>query len=117
MTDTIKRGEGGEQLAEALLEAKGYVIRERNYRYRRSEIDLIVQRDNWLVFVEVKTRTSDAFGFPEEFVDAKKKRKILEGADYYLYITDWKGNVRYDIVAINLEQQEPQLLHIEDAFY
>lgn len=117
MTDTIKRGEQGEQLAEALLEAKGYVIRERNYRHRRSEIDLIVQRDNWLVFVEVKTRTSDAFGFPEEFVDAKKKRNILEGADYYLYITDWKGNVRYDIVAINLEQQEPQLLHIEDAFY
>lgn len=117
MTETIKRGEEGEQLAAAMLEAKGYRVRERNYRYRRSEIDLIVQRDHWLVFVEVKTRTSDAFGFPEEFVDGKKKRKILEGADHYMYITEWKGNVRYDIVAVNLEQGAPQIHHIEDAFY
>lgn len=117
MTDTIKRGEEGERLATALLVEKGYVVRERNFRYRRSEIDLIVQRDNWIVFVEVKTRTSDAFGFPEEFVDAKKQKMIFQGAEYYLYITDWKGNVRYDIVAVNLEEGVPRLLHIEDAFY
>lgn len=117
MTDTIKRGAEGEQLAAALLEAKGYTILERNYRHRKSEIDLIVRQKNWLVFVEVKTRTSDAFGFPEEFVDAKQKRKILAGADYYQYITDWKGNVRYDIVAVNLEEGEPLIHHIEDAFY
>lgn len=117
MTEKIKRGAEGEQLAVALLEEKGYQVLERNYRHRRSEIDLIVRRENWLVFVEVKTRTSSAFGFPEEFVDSKQKSRILEGADYYQYITDWKGNVRYDIVAVNLEQPEPQLLHIEDAFY
>jgi putative endonuclease len=76
-----------------------------------------VQRENWLVFVEVKTRSSSAFGFPEEFVEAKQKIRILEAADYYQYITDWRGNVRYDIIAINLEQSEPQLLHVEDAFY
>jgi putative endonuclease len=117
MTETIERGAEGEQLAAAMLESKGYVVLERNYRHRRSEIDLIVQRDNWLVFVEVKTRTSDAFGFPEEFVDSRKKRKILEGADYYQYITEWKGNVRYDIVSVNLVQGEPKIEHIEDAFY
>lgn len=117
MTDRIKRGAEGEQLAAAMLEDKGYVVRERNYRHKRSEIDLIVQRDNWLVFVEVKTRTSDAFGFPEEFVDAKQRRRILEAADYFQYITEWKGNVRYDIVAVNLEHGEPLLHHIEDAFY
>ncbi len=117
MNDTIKRGAEGEALAVAALEAKGYKVRERNYRFRRSEIDLIVERDGWLVFVEVKTRTSDAFGFPEEFVDAKKKQMIFAGADYYLYITDWNGNVRYDIVAVNLTEEEPLVHHIEDAFY
>lgn len=117
MSETIERGEEGERLAAALLESKGYQVLERNYRHRRSEIDLIVQRDNWLVFVEVKTRTSDAFGFPEEFVDAKKKRLILRGADYYQYVTDWKGNVRYDIVAVNLDHGLPRIEHIEDAFY
>lgn len=117
MTDTIKRGEEGEQLAAAYLVGKGYVVRERNFRYRRSEIDLIVQQDNWLVFVEVKTRTSDAFGFPEDFVDSKKQQMIFDGADYYLYISDWEGNVRYDIVAVTLQEGEPIINHIEDAFY
>jgi putative endonuclease len=117
MTEKIKIGTDGEQLAAALLQEKGYQVLERNYRYRRSEIDLIVRRENWLVFVEVKTRSSAAFGFPEEFVEPKQKTRILEGADYYQYITEWTGNVRYDIIAVSIDQGEPQLLHIEDAFY
>lgn len=117
MTDKIERGAEGEELAAKLLREKGYAILERNYRHKKSEIDLIARRDNWLVFVEVKTRTSDAFGYPEEFVDAKKKKKILEGADYYMFITDWSGNVRYDIVAVNLQYEIPTVVHIEDAFY
>ena len=117
MTENNKRGAEGEQLAVAFLEEKGYQLVEQHYRYRHSEIDLIVRRENWLVFVEVKSRTSNAFGFPEEFVDSGQKRRILEGADYYQYITDWKGNVRFDIVAVSLGPNEPQLLHIEDAFY
>lgn len=117
MTDKIKSGAEGEQLALAHLEAKGYRVLERNYRHRRCEIDLIVCRENWLVFVEVKTRSSHAFGFPEEFVAPKQKARILEAADYYQYLTDWKGNVRYDIVSVDLEHEEPQLLHLEDAFH
>jgi putative endonuclease len=117
MTDKIERGAEGEELAAKLLSEKGYTILERNYRHKKSEIDLIVRRDNWIVFVEVKTRTSGAFGHPEEFVDAKKKQMILKGADYYMYITDWSGNVRYDIVAVNLQYEIPNVVHIEDAFY
>ncbi len=117
MTDKIERGAEGEELAAKLLRENGYTILERNYRHKKSEIDLIVRRDNWLVFVEVKTRTSNAFGYPEEFVDAKKKKMILKGADYYMFITDWSGNVRYDIVAVNLQYEIPTVVHIEDAFY
>ncbi len=117
MTDKIKMGNEGEDLATDFLRRKGFAVLERNYRYKHSEIDLIVSRDNWLVFIEVKTRTSIAFGYPEEFVDYKKKKKIMEGALEYMYAKDWQGNVRYDIVAIYLVNGRPEIHHIEDAFY
>jgi putative endonuclease len=117
MSDEIKRGAEGEEQAALFLEQKGFAVLERNYRYRRSEIDLIVCRGNWLVFVEVKTRSTAAFGFPEEFVDYKKKKKIFEGADHYMHAINWPGNVRYDIVAISLEDGCQEIYHIEDAFY
>lgn len=117
MSEKIKRGREGERLAEALLREKGFQVVARNYRYRRSEIDLIVQRDNWLVFIEVKTRTSNAFGYPEEFVDRHQKKRIIGAAVNYMYDSEWQGNARYDIVAVDLSGSEPQLRHIEDAFY
>ncbi|MDZ4714969.1 MAG: YraN family protein [Cytophagales bacterium] len=117
MTDKIKRGREGEDLAAAFLQEQGFTIVERNYRHKRSEIDLIVRRGNWLVFVEVKARTSHAFGYPEDFVDYKKKKKILEGADYYMYHSNWQGNVRYDIVAVSMGRDRPEIVHLEDAFY
>ena len=113
MATHLERGQQGELQAEEFLQQKGYTIIARNYRYKRSEIDLIVQKENWLVFVEVKLRTSKAFGFPEESVNAAKRKKILEGAAQYLHEKNWTGNVRYDIVAIHKNEIE----HFEDAFY
>ncbi|MEJ0054518.1 MAG: YraN family protein [Bacteroidota bacterium] len=117
MSDKIKTGEEGEDLAAAFLMEKGFSVLERNYRKKRSEIDLIVRKGNWLVFVEVKTRSSTAFGYPEEFVDYHKKRMILKGALEYMYDNDWQGNVRYDIVAVNFYGSRYKIHHIEDAFY
>ncbi len=117
MTDKIKRGSEGETLAADFLIRNGYTILERNYRYKKSEIDLIACRDRWLVFVEVKLRTSTAYGFPEEFVDYHKKKMIFHGALHYMVEKDWQGNVRYDIVAIHLLNGKPQIHHLEDAFY
>lgn len=117
MSDNIKKGNEGECLAATYLEEKGYRIVHRNYRYKHSEIDLIAEQNNLLVFVEVKTRTSVSFGYPEEFVDEKKIEKILEGADQYLFETNWNGNVRYDIVSIKLRKGAPMIDHFEDAFH
>jgi putative endonuclease len=117
MVDKIKRGNAGEQLAADFLVQKGFEIVARNYRYKHAEIDLIVKKANWLIFVEVKTRTSNAFGYPEEFVDYKKERKILEGAEHYIYKIDWQFNVRYDIVSVWLRKDQPEIVHLEDAFY
>ncbi len=117
MSDKIKRGNEGEQLAADFLAQKGFEIVERNYRYKRSEIDVIARIDNSLIFIEVKTRSSSDFGHPEEFVDSRKRKKILEGAEHYLYETDWKGNVRYDIVSVRLQNGKAEVVHFEDAFY
>ncbi len=117
MSDKIEKGKAGEDLAAQFLIEKGYQILARNYRYKRSEIDLIMKKDNCLVFVEVKLRTTDAFGFPEEFVDEKKAAKILEGADQYIYELKWEGNIRFDIVAIRQINGQTEVVQIEDAFY
>ncbi len=117
MTDKIKKGKEAEDMAADFLVQQGYEIVERNYRYKRSEIDLIVRRDNWLIFVEVKMRSSDAFGYPEEFVDYKKAKNIVYGAEQYTYDNNYNGNVRYDVVAISMKNGEPEIRHFEDAFY
>ncbi len=110
-------GKEGEALAAQFLENKGYQVRDRNYRYQRAEIDLIVQKDQLLVFVEVKYRTSTTFGYPEDFVDAPQASRIIEAADHYLCQINWIGNIRFDIVAVMMQQAAPVIRHFEDAFY
>jgi putative endonuclease len=117
VSDKIKKGKEGEDMAARFLMDKGYEIIARNYRYRRSEIDLIVKKDNWLIFVEVKLRSSDQYGYPEDFVDYKKAKNIIDGAEQYTFDNNWQGNVRYDIVSIRLLKDKTEIIQIEDAFY
>jgi putative endonuclease len=114
MTDKIKLGKEGEQLAANFLVQKGFEVVYRNYRYRRAEIDLIVKRDDWLIFIEVKTRTSVTYGEPEEAVTFKKIRMIYDAAEEYIFSIDWHGHVRFDIVSVKLGNP-PEILHFEDA--
>ena len=114
MTDKIKLGKEGERLAADFMVRNGFEVVRKNYRHRRGEIDLIVQRENWLIFVEVKTRTSVDFGEPEEAVTRKKMRLLYDTAEEYIYSTDWKGHVRFDVVSIKLGNP-PEIQHFEDA--
>lgn len=117
MSDKIKKGKEGEEMAAQFLIEKGYEIIARNYRHKRSEIDLIVKKNNWLIFVEVKLRSSDLYGYPEDFVDYKKARNIMEGAEQYTFENNWQGNVRYDIISIRIQKNKTEIIQIEDAFY
>lgn len=117
MSDKIEKGKVGEELAAQFLVGQGYTIPNRNYRFGRSEIDLIAVRNNWLVFVEVKARSSSAFGYPESFVDQKKIKNILRAAAEYLHQQNWQGHVRYDVISVDLKKSKPELLHFEDAFH
>jgi len=112
--DHLDTGARGEQLAADFLKTKGFEIVARNYRHRRAEIDLIAKRGNWLIFVEVKTRTSISYGYPEEFVDDQKARLIFQAAEEYIYSTDWQGHIRFDIVSVRMSLP-PEIVHFEDA--
>lgn len=114
MSDKIETGNKGERLAAEFLSRKGYEIISKNYRHNHGEIDLIAQRNDWVLFVEVKTRTSTDFGEPEDFVDARKMNKIYEAAEEWIYSNDWRGHVRFDIISVKLGP-EPIIEHFEDA--
>ncbi len=111
-TQTI--GKQAEDLALKYLNGKGYELREQNYRYKRSEIDLIVYKDSLIVFVEVKYRSNSQFGHPEEFVSPNQKRSILECAEHYISIINWQNHIRFDIIALDAKFN---IEHFEDAFY
>lgn len=116
MSDKIKTGNKGEEFATNFLMEKGYEIVARNYRYKHAEIDIIARLNTFLVFVEVKTRSSSAFGEPEDFVNKHKAGKIMEGAEQFMIDHGYHGNIRFDIISIKLADA-PIIEHFEDAFY
>lgn len=96
----------GEKLAKNFLKKKGYRIRETNFRCREGEIDIIAEQKDYLVFVEVRTRTTSGFGRPEESVTFAKKEKLIASALAYLDShQNLPENWRIDFVAIELDQK------------
>ena len=114
----LDTGRQGEDLAARLLLQKGYELVARNYRVGKGEVDLIVKKEGLLVFVEVKTRTNLTFGHPEEAVSRRKAMLVVRAADEYIFRTDWRGNIRLDIVAVVFNRGQPsEVAHFEDAFF
>ena len=107
-----KIGDKGEDQALLFLARHGYTILQRNYRYKRAEVDIIARQDSLLVFIEVKTRKNADFGFPETFVDQRQADLIKSAATAYMEAHNWQQDIRFDIVAIT----NGQLEHFEDAF-
>jgi putative endonuclease len=110
-------GKQGEDEAVRHLQQLGYQILERNYRHQHAEIDLIAQKGKLVIFAEVKTRTGTRFGNPEEFVNTTKARLVMKAAEHYIFAKDWQHDVRFDIIAVTIVQEEVMVKHIEDAFY
>jgi putative endonuclease len=109
-------GKAGEDRAARFLAKQGYKILERNYRVPSGEIDLIALHQGEVVFVEVKTRTSDAFGAPELAVTPRKQRQMVKAAlGYIKYKKLHQVPCRFDVVAIN-EASEKEIELIQNAF-
>ncbi len=111
-------GAWGEQQAVEYFRHLGMKIVERNFRTPVGEIDIIVKNRHFIIFVEVKTRRSTAFGTPQEAVGPHKQRQILRTAQWYLQNhSKLKLQPRFDVVAILCQSNTaPQITHIEDAF-
>ncbi|MDR0811218.1 MAG: YraN family protein [Paludibacter sp.] len=110
-------GKRGEDIARHFLEEKGYRVRHTNWRTGRYEVDIIAEKDDWLVFVEVKTRSAGFLLHPVETVDKKKRTNLIYAARAYVAFNKWQGNSRFDIIGIVYDKSDFQVIHIEDAFF
>lgn len=99
-------GSIGEKIAVDFLKKKGYLIRETNFRCRAGEIDIVAEKNGYLVFVEVRTKTSTVFGNPEESVTVAKKEKIVNAALTYLASHESASESwRIDFIAVEMDQR------------
>lgn len=110
-------GQLGEDLAAEYLLKNGYKILERNWRFQKAEVDIIAQKENILAVIEVKTRTSSDFGNPQDFVNPKKIKLMVNAINEYVVSKNLDVSVRFDIIGILHQNNETQLEHLEDAFY
>ncbi|MFV0502802.1 MAG: YraN family protein [Lachnospirales bacterium] len=109
------KGDYGEKLAQDYLLTKGYKILETNFRYSHKEIDIVAQDGEYIVFVEVKYRKNLEYGTPLEAINTKKMMQIRKVAEYYVYINEYRGCVRFDCIGI-LDQGNIDIKHIVNAF-
>ena len=110
-------GKEGEDAACAYLESKGYIIRDRNWRWRKLELDIIALHQDYLVVVEVKTRRNTNFGSPESAVNNAKIRHIIHATDTYLKKYSIDLPVRFDVISVTGTTPPFHIEHIEEAFF
>lgn len=117
MPNHIETGIKGERAAEDFLIQKGYKILEKNWRYKKLELDIIAFYNNTLVIVEVKSRTGTYFQQPFQAVTKKKQRFIIEATNAYIEKNNIDFETRFDIISIVERNNKFEIEHIEDAFY
>lgn len=110
-------GKMGEEIALTYLREQAYTILETNWRFGKDEIDIIAEKDNFLVIVEVKTRHSAVYGEPEVFVTAAKQRFLIRATQAYIEKNNVGMEARFDIIAVILNSSTRRVNHIPDAFY
>lgn len=107
----------GEDKAVEYLLAQGYTLLARNYRYGRDEVDIITRDGTCIVFAEVKTRSSNSFGLPEEFVDKAKRKAMKRVAEHYINTLGADADIRFDIISVSNTDTGMIVHHIKDAFF
>ncbi len=111
-------GDKGENIAENYLKKKGYKIIERNFKTRSLEIDIITEKENFLVFVEVRSKLNNNFGAPEETINFKKSRKLKNNAKKYVNYKKYDGLYRIDVICIIFENENKiKLNHYKNIIF
>ena len=117
METTKETGKKGELLAAEYLRDKGFKIQAVNWQVKHLELDIVAQKDNYLVFVEVKTRTTSFSENPQDSIDKRKQRHLISAANSYIFKNRSELEARFDIVTIIFKGEQFTIEHIEDAFY
>lgn len=117
MNHNITLGKKGEELALEYLIREGYKVIETNWRYRHKEIDIIAEFDNVLAIIEVKTRSNEKYGTPEEAVSETKQQFLIDAAEKYLDQKNIDLEIRFDIISIIKQNNVFNISHIKDAFH
>lgn len=117
MSEHNELGKLGEKMAAEHLRKNGYNILKQNYVFGKAEVDIVAEKNNQLVFVEVKTRQSAYLSDPEYTVSMKKQKQIIKASDAYIKEFDLDMESRFDIITIVINGQYKKLDHLEDAFY
>tara|TARA_X000000368_G_scaffold415834_1_gene408393 strand:+ start:1656 stop:2027 length:372 start_codon:yes stop_codon:yes gene_type:complete len=109
-------GEEGEKIAVRYLQSKGYIIYEMNWRFGKLEVDIIAEDGRELIFIEVKSRSSEIYGRPEEAIDGVKELAILNAAEIYIRDFNLEIEVRFDVISVIINKNKSKIRHIIDAF-
>lgn len=110
-------GKKGEELAVAWFLKNNYVILHQNWRHKHWEVDIIASRNGILHFIEVKTRTSLFFGYPEDNVGIKKIKYLIGASEEYLYLYPQWNRIQFDILSIILDRNDKvEYYLIEDVY-
>ncbi|MBS3737606.1 YraN family protein [Mesohalobacter halotolerans] len=117
MAEHNELGKSGESLALKLLKDKGYEILAKNYRFQKAEVDIIALKNQTLVAVEVKTRSTPEFGNPHEFVKPAQMKRLVEAVDHFIDERKFDYEVRFDIIGIIKNKLGTKIEHLEDAFF
>lgn len=110
-------GKKGEELAKEFLQKSGYTVLESNFVFQKAEIDIIAQKEETLIVVEVKTRSSLDFGNPQDFVSPKKIKLLVKAIDEYVNLKNIDLSIRFDIISVIHDKNDFTIEHLEDAFY
>lgn len=118
MADHNDLGKEAENLVAEYLLKNGYKILVRNFRFKKNEIDIIAEKDNKIIVVEVKARSTDFFILPQEVVTKGKIRSIVSVADHFMEEFNKNQEVRFDIISVLPDKNKVLQIteHIEDAF-
>ena len=117
MAEHNNLGKAGEEAAFRYLISKDYVIRHRDWKSEKRDLDIVAEKDGKLIIVEVKTRADEEYGEPEDAVTNKKIRHIIESTDAYIRKYNIDLPVRFDIIAVTGKEPPFHIEHFPDAFY
>mgnify|MGYP004514390645 CR=1 FL=1 len=110
-------GKKAEDLAVEFLQKNGYKILVRNFRFQKAEIDIIAEKDDLIIIVEVKARSTDAFMLPQEAVTKTKIKSIVLAANHYMEESDKHHEVRFDVITVLPDEHKNLVIeYIIDAF-